>query len=117
MKKNSILLLVIILFSNCEAIFVEDISDASLTILAPTQNSKVTAGLINFNWNPVEEATSYQLQIALPSFTNATQIVLDTTITKTAFSKDLVIGNYQWRVKAINTNYQTNYATTSFEVH
>lgn len=116
MKKNSVLLLLIILFSNCEAIFVEDISDATITILAPTEGSAITAGAVNFNWNPIDDASSYQLQIATPNFTNATQVVLDTTIAKTAFSTDLAIGNYQWRVKALNSDYQTNYTTTSFEV-
>jgi hypothetical protein len=116
MKKNYLILFVIFLFANCEAVFVEDISKASVSILAPTEGSKVTAGSINFNWNPIDDANSYQLQIALPNFTNASQILLDTIITKTSFNTNLAVGNYQWRVKALNSDYQTGYTTTSFEV-
>ncbi|NVK51296.1 MAG: hypothetical protein HWD85_00055 [Flavobacteriaceae bacterium] len=116
MKKTGALLFILFSFINCQAIFVEDISNTSVTVFAPTQNAKVTSGVISFNWDSVEEATLYQLQVASPNFTNAAQLVLDTTITKTAFSKDLAKGNYQWRVKAINSGYQTSYTTISFEV-
>ncbi len=116
MKKNFLLLLAIGLLYSCEAIFVENISNATVSILAPTEGTTVTKGAVNFNWNVVEDVESYQIQIATPTFTNASQIVLDTIITKTSFSKILSIGSYQWRVKAINTEYQTKYTSTSFEV-
>tara|TARA_R110001606_G_scaffold342855_1_gene491421 strand:- start:4822 stop:5229 length:408 start_codon:yes stop_codon:yes gene_type:complete len=116
MKKGFLLLFVIGMLYGCEAIFVENISNATVTILAPTEGTTINSGEVNFNWNAVNDAESYQIQIATPSFTNASQVVLDTIITKTSFSKNITIGNYQWRVKAINSDYQTNYTTTSFEV-
>lgn len=116
MKKKFLLLLAIGVLCSCEAIFVENISNASVTILAPTEGTTVAKGAVNFNWNVVEDAESYQIQIATPTFTNASQIVLDTTITKTSFSKNLTVGAYQWRVNALNSDYQTKYTSTSFEV-
>ena len=116
MKKKFLLLLAIGVMYSCEAIFEEDISNTTITILAPKENTTVNKGIVNFNWNSVDDAEKYQLQIAAPNFTNASQIVLDTTITKTSFSNNLVLGKYQWRVKAVNINYQTTYVTTSFEV-
>jgi hypothetical protein len=116
MKKKFLVLIAIVLFSNCEAIFVENISNTTVTVLAPTDGSVVTNGAVNFNWDAIQDAESYQLQIAVPTFLNASQIVLDTTITKTLFTKELAVGNYQWRIKAMNSDYQTNYTTTSFEV-
>jgi hypothetical protein len=110
------LLFTIVLLSSCEAIFVEDISDATVTILAPSSGSVVANGAVNFNWQVVNDAETYQVQIAIPTFLNASQIVLDTTIAKTSFTKDLTVGKYQWRVKALNSDYHTNYTTTSFEV-
>ena len=116
MKKNFLLLLAIGMLFSCEAIFVENISNATVTILAPTEGSTVTNGTVNFNWNAVEDAETYQIQIATPTFANASQIVLDSTISKTSFSKNLTVGIYQWRVNASNSDYQTTYTTTSFEV-
>lgn len=116
MKKSFLLLLAIGMLCSCEAIFVENISNATVTILAPTQGTTVSKGVVNFNWNVVNDSELYQIQIAIPTFTNASQIVLDTTISNTSFSKNLTVGAYQWRVKALNSDYQTKYTTTSFEV-
>ncbi len=116
MKKNFLLLLAIGMLCSCEAIFVENISNTTVTILAPTHRATVFKGVVNFNWTIVDDADSYQIQIATPTFTNASQIVIDTTITKTSFSKNLTVGVYQWRVNALNSDYQTKYTTTSFEV-
>ena len=117
MKKKFLLLLAVGMFLGCEAIFVENISNATVSILAPKEGTAISTGIINFNWNAVDDADLYQLQIAIPGFSNASQIVVDTTITKTSFSKNLTIGTYQWRVKALNTDYQTNFTTASFEVN
>jgi len=117
MKKNISLIFLLIFFSNCEAIFVEDISDKAVVLLAPTENATVSSGTVQFNWQSVPDATNYELQIATPTFLNANQIVLDTLITKTSFSKTLEVGDYEWRVKAINSDYSTNHTTTSFTVN
>lgn len=117
MKKNFLIALTLLLFYNCEAIFVEDISNSTVVILAPTENASVAAGVVQFHWQSVVDATNYELQIATPTFLNANQIVLDTLITKTSFSKALEVGNYEWRVKAINSDYSTNHTTTSFTVN
>ncbi len=117
MKKNILLLIAIGLLLSCEAIFVEDISNDSVTILAPKEKTAVPKGSINFNWNLINDAEVYHLQIATPTFTSASQIVLDTIISKRFYTKNLEIGNYQWRIKAKNSEYETDYTTTSFEVN
>jgi hypothetical protein len=117
MKKKFLLLLAVGMLLSCEAIFVENISNAKVSILAPTEGTTISTGIINFNWNAVDAADLYQIQIATPNFSNASQIVVDTTVTKTSFSKNMTIGNYQWRVKALNSDYQTRFTITSFEVN
>lgn len=117
MKKNISLIFLLIFLSNCEAIFVEDISDKAVVLLAPTENATVSAGTVQFNWQSVPDATNYELQIATPTFLNANQILIDTLITNTSFSKSLEIGDYEWRVKAINSDYTTNYSTNPFSVN
>lgn len=116
MKKRLLFIAVALLLSNCESIFVEDISDNSIVLLAPLTNSKVANGSVTFTWQGIRDATQYEIQIATPSFANASQIVLDSTTTKTLISKDLKVNNYEWRVRAFNTAYNTVYVTNAFTV-
>ena len=106
-----------ILFFSCEALLVEDISDQSVVILAPNNNVSVSEGNIDFDWQLVDDADMYQIQIATPSFTEATQIVFDSITEVNTVTKELSIGEYQWRVKAINSEYETQYSTVSFSVN
>ncbi len=108
-----------ILFSilSCDdIIFEEDISESFVHILAPVNNAQVRAGNISFNWEPVTYANAYQLQIALPNFANAQQIVLDTIISNTSFSKILLPNNYEWRLRAENSAFETVYFTNLLSI-
>jgi len=116
MKKSLSALITLLLLTGCEAIFVENISNATVTTVAPSNESVISTGVIHFTWNALEDATMYKLQIATPNFTSAVQVVLDTLLENTSFSKNLPIGNYQWRVKAVNSDYETAYTTNSFEI-
>lgn len=117
MKKNLIVLCSIILLWNCEAIFVEDLSNETIVLLAPLDNTEVINGSIQFNWQQVSDSVKYTIQIATPSFDAASQIVLDSITTSTVISKNLEVGDYQWRIKASNSGYSTNYSTSSFKVN
>jgi type III secretory pathway lipoprotein EscJ len=115
--KRLFIIVVVTLFTGCEAVFVEDISGGAIEILAPLENTSVTAGNITFFWESLDSAESYKVQIATPSFESASQILLDSTLTDLTIEKDLVSGNYQWRVKALNSEYETSYSTASFIVN
>ena len=117
MKKLFILLLIGTIYSCDEIIEVTDISDETVSILAPTDATTITTGTINFNWNDINEANEYRIQIATPTFNNATQITVDSLITSNTFSQLLEIGEYQWRVKALNSNFETDYTTNSLTVN
>jgi hypothetical protein len=116
MKKKLLFVTITILLCNCEAIFIENISEKTVVLLAPTDTSKVTNGTIQFNWQKVLEATEYEIQLAHPNFDNARQILIDSITTGTIISTDLEVGEYQWRVKAMNSNFSTDYSTNSFSV-
>ncbi len=116
MKKVYLLLLLCFTLS-CEAIFVEDISDDSVMLQAPTNNSQVTSGNIVFTWQLVDQAEAYQVQIATPDFQNASQIVLDSITDANSVSTHLDAGTYEWRVKAMNSEYETPYSAVSFTVN
>ncbi len=109
---------VLLLFSclACEVLFVEDISSNSVLLLAPKNNSSLDSGNIKFSWELLNEANQYQVQIATPNFSNAHQILLDSITTKNSLLKSLKRGAYEWRVKAMNSEYETPYNTVSFQV-
>ena len=116
MKKRLLFVGILFLLYNCEAIFVEDISENAVVLLAPTNNSVITSGTIVFNWQEIVDASEYEVQIARPSFESATQILLDSLATITTLSKELAVGDYQWRVRALNSEYNTDFGTHSFSV-
>ncbi|MBC2844633.1 hypothetical protein [Winogradskyella flava] len=102
---------------SCEQLIeVEDISNEVVIILAPANNSALDTTTVNFTWELLEFAESYQLQVAKPNFDMAELIVEDTIITTTYFNRTLDIGTYQWRIKGINSAYQTQYTTQSLSI-
>ncbi len=117
MKRIYFIILFGVMILACDDIIeVEDISERTVTVLAPTDESILTITDVNFSWSEVEDSEKYRLQIATPDFETATQIVLDTTIVFTNFTKTLDLGNYEWRIRAENSDYQTAYTTQRFSI-
>ena len=94
-----------------------------IELLAPLQGSIVEENTVNFTWNPIDEANSYSVQVATPNFETAAQIVLDSiivvdsTFMGTKASKSLINNNYEWRVKAMNSGFETEYSASAFSVN
>lgn len=104
-------------FVACEEILLEDdISQLEIKLLAPSNNSQISVNNIQFDWRALEGASSYRIQIATPSFGDATQFLLNTEIDTTTTQLPLHPGNYAWRVKGINGGYETPFSKGSFEV-
>ncbi|GAB1856642.1 hypothetical protein MHTCC0001_14770 [Flavobacteriaceae bacterium MHTCC 0001] len=104
-------------FLTCDDIIeVTDISQETVELLAPTDSAVVTTDAVTFTWEPVGDAETYKLQLATPSFASASQIVLDSTVIKTTFTKTLANGNYEWRLRAENSAYTTQYFSNAFSV-
>ena len=117
--KKAITFLLLLLTLSCEEIINEqNITSDSVSLLAPSEDSTLnTNQKITFTWAGLSGATQYHLQIATPAFTNAVQIPLDTLVTKTNFTIDsLPSNNYQWRIKAVNSAFETTYTTHNFSV-
>jgi hypothetical protein len=87
-----------------------------MTVIAPVDGAEVNTSTINFNWENLEGATSYNIQVAEPSFEQANQIILDTITGQTSFSSEIPVGNYQWRIRGQNNSYQTSYSTQDLTV-
>lgn len=117
MKKIiSLTIVFLLIMASCEAVFVENISNKTVTLISPSDKVEITTGEVSFNWSQIEDAEIYQLQIATPSFETPTQILLDTMVNKMIFKKELTIGEYEWRIKAKNSEYETVYSTNAFTV-
>lgn len=115
--KTYFYLVLVIVFCSCEEIVeVEDISQEQVTVLAPTDQSVINTTQVRFSWQPVAFAELYQLQVATPNFLEATQITEDTLITSTNFDKILQIGNYEWRIRGVNSAYETRYKIQAFTI-
>ncbi len=117
MKVKTLIFCLLLSFIACDDIIeVVDISNKTVTILAPTNDAVLKTNEITFTWEVLEEAETYQIQIAAPNFVNATQILVDSTLAKTSFTKTLDSGYYQWRIRAGNSDYQTAYTVISFNL-
>ncbi len=102
--------------SACGFIIEKDLKTKSINILSPSENDTIAQNYITFWWEDVEAATSYNLQIVKPSFTNITELILDTNVSDNKFFVNLPNGNYQWRIKAQNNNTSTQYYIRSLTV-
>ncbi len=125
MKK--IILSIAVLFFltiSCEDVINEEnITHSVVKTQAPSNNSVLaTKAKIAFHWDLVYGASSYHLQVATPAFSNASQIVIDTVLVDTlanpnSFVIDSLLAKaYEWRVKAQNSAFETNYTTNAFTV-
>ncbi|WP_117885628.1 hypothetical protein [Aureibaculum luteum] len=118
MKKIIALLLVVSLLS-CEEIVNEpNISNETITLLAPANDTTLEKGkTISFNWVYLGDSLNYHLQVATPTFAQASQIKLDTVVNVNQFSIDSLSANsYEWRVKGVNFAYETEYTINGFVV-
>jgi hypothetical protein len=118
------LALVVGLVSCDDILEVPDISEQSVTILAPKDGSVLDINAVNFNWETVKEATGYRIQIATPNFENAAQFVLDSVVEVDSLGyvtprleQNLLNGNYEWRIRAFNSDYETGYTLNAFSVN
>ena len=105
------------LFLSCEEILLEDdISEEEIVLVAPQDNAQFNTTTVNLNWEAVQYAKKYQIQIAKPNFDAPSQILVDTEVTTLTFTTQLNIGTYQWRVRAISGNTSTPFKTRTITI-
>ena len=114
MKKSKIqlatsLAALITILSCSEILFETDISESFVNILAPSNYSEIPSGTISFNWESIENADNYNIQIATPNFENAKQILADSNVVGTSFQWQLLPDVYEWRIRGQNSAFETEY--------
>ena len=94
-----------LLFVACDDVLEEDISDKNITIVSPLENATVVGNTVPFQWQAVNGADTYTVQVR-----NASNVILvDSTVNTNALTYPLTEGTYSWRVKGGNFAYQTPY--------
>lgn len=104
-----ILLLLTILVLSCEDIFEEDISDDTVETISPKDSTKIESNVVNFQWNNLDGAKKYRLQVLDENKT----LVIDSLVTKTNLNCPLLSGKYQWQVRGENFAYESQYSNPS----
>ena len=97
----------IFLFS-CDDVFEEDITDDTLVLVSPTENSIIESNVVDFQWEALDGAKKYRIEV----YTQTNNKVLDTLIAdKTNFIYPMSPGNYKWKARGENFGYQSKYST------
>lgn len=99
-----------------DIIEVENISNSTVVLVAPSNGAVLHTTILNFSWEPVVDADTYQIQIAVPDFGSPIQIVVDSTLATHQVSFSLEDNTYEWRVRAKNSGYGTNYSKQGFTI-
>lgn len=107
-------MLVIVLVSSyfivsCEKIIEENISKKQIDVLSPADSLVTYANAITFWWEQMKGADAYRLQIVKPDLEQIAELVLDTLVSGNKFLMDLSPGHYQWRIRAENSAYESDY--------
>lgn len=107
--------LALFVIASCSDLFEPDISRDKIMVLTPLDSATILTEQVIFWWEPLAGATKYELQLVSPSFQSISTIKADTTLIDEKFVIDLPPGNYQWRIRALNTAYATKFAQLTFE--
>jgi len=104
---NGLVCLLLFTAIACSDIFVENITDSVVTIIAPADSVFTYDKEQSLLWEPVNGATEYRLLIFTPDQATASSIVVDTTLTATSFKAGLPPASYEWCITASNGAYTT----------
>ncbi len=108
-KSYFILLFAIILIGGygCEDFLVPDISEEPVILIAPTDGGITTSSTLAFWWDPVDRAEYYRLEVVSPGFDAPVNLFVNIEQAENIYETDLPVGQYEWRVFAGNSAYET----------
>lgn len=111
---SAALLLLVFILTGCEEIINEiNIENDDLILVSPVDAAVLPAGTIFFDWESLEGASRYRIQIASPDFQSPQQIVYDAIVQDSSGTRaqtSLEAGNYEWRVRGENGAYESPYS-------
>ncbi len=116
--KNSIHIIIFLTLSflSCNEIFEEDVTKESVVLIAPANGIETDLQNIGFLWEELPDVESYRFQLAVPNFTVPVTVLIDSLVNKNSFQITLAPGNYEWRVRAENSAYFSDYTIHGFKI-
>lgn len=104
-------------YASCDAVFEDDLSGVVVDLAIPADGAQLGNSIVQFHWDSIKEALEYDFQLVTPSFSDSTAyFITDTTLSEFGLTRVLGIGEYEWRVKAINNSSESCFATSAFSV-
>ena len=104
------------MFVGCDDIIEPDLTNKEVFLTAPGDSIRTKFSTQTFMWEPVKGALSYRLRIVRPSFNHIEQITLDSAVTATRFTVNLVPGAYEWGVSAQNGSSATAFFIRTLQI-
>ena len=92
----------VVMWTGCEDVLVDDLEGKQLLLVAPGDSVTVVQSNIQFVWETLEDAVTYNLQVVSPTFSGIQSYVLDSVVTGNKLAVLLQPGKYSWRVIASN---------------
>lgn len=103
------LLVISFFIISCDDILEDDITGDTIQVIYPQNNQEITSNVVNFQWNALEGADKYRIQVY-----HANQsVALDSLVSTSSFTHPLNPGSYQWRVRGENSAYTSSYSFAS----
>ena len=116
MKQFVILLLSLLLFAACEDIFVKDISDKEINIVAPKNNNIMNKNEVTLVWDELEGAQEYHVIVVAPSLAEVLYYACDSITEDYKLKITLPNGSYEWFVQASNSAHTSRKSHDTFRV-
>ncbi|OMQ11323.1 hypothetical protein [[Flexibacter] sp. ATCC 35103] len=104
--------------SNFSIIIPNDLNNQQVILISPENNTFINFINVTLNWQALNNVTSYSLKLV--NTATGQEIYSNTNLTNTSFTLDLLTledGNYEWRLKAKNTDTETKqYSARNFNI-
>ena len=95
---------------SCKDFFEQDLSDKTISIVVPQNNTSTAIRNVHFKWKELESADNYTIEVVSPSFANIHYFNVDSTFANNEIFLNLVPGIYQWRVRGNNNSSNTEFS-------
>ncbi|HLA55566.1 MAG TPA: hypothetical protein VK623_05680 [Flavobacterium sp.] len=98
--------LVVFLTASCDDIIEKDITNDTVQLVSPIDDAQIESNVVSFQWNNLEDADKYRIQV----YADNQIVALDSVVTATHLTIPMSPGTYQWRVRGENSAYVSSYS-------
>ncbi len=116
MKQILILLFSLMALTACEDIFVKDISDKQINIVAPANNIVLDKSEVTLVWEELEGAQNYHVIVVSPSLAEVRYYACDSITEDYKLKVSLPNGAYEWSVQATNSAHKSLKTYETFQI-